>query len=135
VAGLLLSACGSISAASAMTSWVTQSGYIANNKQLERDAANAATALEDATSSSAELRTVCAVLDLESEQANSSLPTPDGQATNLLSRAYDTLGAAANECYGARANAASRAKALASLSRGVGGLAEASARITSVTTP
>ncbi len=133
VAGVLLGACGSISASSAMSSWVTQSGYAANNHQLEEDAAHAATALEDADSSSAELRTVCAVLDLESEQANSSLPTPDNQTTNLLGRAYDTLGAAANRCYDAGANAALRTKALASLSRGAADLAEASARIESVT--
>jgi len=115
-----------------MRSWVTQSVYVANNRQLEGDAAHAATALTDAAASGAELRTVCAVLDLESTEANSSLPTPDNETTNLLGHAYGALGTAANECYDAGTNAALRAKALAALGRGVAGLAEASARITSV---
>jgi hypothetical protein len=133
--GLFLSACGSISASQAMSSWVAQSGYVANAKSLANDAKHSALALRDPSTSNASLHTVCAVLDLETEQANAALPTPDSQATNLLSKALNTLGAAAVECYGASSSAAKRARALRSLSSGAGYLAEASARVTTVTTP
>jgi hypothetical protein len=134
-AGLLLSACGSVSASKAMTTWVAQSGYVANAKTLTNDAKHAALALRDTSTSSASLRTVCAVLDLETEQANAALPTPDNQSTNLISKALSDLGAGAVECYGASSNVAKRAKALVSLSSGVGYLAEASARVAGVATP
>jgi hypothetical protein len=134
-AGLLLSACGSISASKAMTNWVAQNGYVANVKTLTNDAKHAALALRDPSTSSASLHTVCAVLDLETEQENSALPTPDNQATTLLSKALNTLGAGAVECYGASFDVAKRAKAVRSLSNGVAYLAEASARVASVSMP
>jgi len=118
-----------------MTTWATQSGFVANTKSIRSDVKHAATALRDSTSSNALLRTVCAVLDLDTEQANAALPTPDGQATNLMSKAFAALGAGAVECYGASTNVARRAKALLSLSSGAAYLAEASARVASVTTP
>lgn len=135
VAGLLLGACGSISASKALTAWVVQSGYLSTAKSLTNDAQRSANALKIASTSNVDLHTVCAVLDLETEQANSSLPTPDNQATSLLSRAYTNLGAGASECYGAAAYVAKRAKALHSLTSGVSYLAEASARIASASTP
>lgn len=134
-AGLLLSACGSISASKAMANWATQNGYTANVKTLTNDAKHAALALRDPSSSSASLHTVCAVLNLETEQENSALPTPDNQATNLISKALNTLGAGSVECYGASSNVAKRARALRSLSSGVLYLSEASARVASVATP
>ncbi|MHB8380211.1 MAG: hypothetical protein ACYDB2_09915 [Acidimicrobiales bacterium] len=134
-AGLVLSACGSISASQAMTNWVVQSGFIANAKSLTNDAKHSALALRDPSTSDASLRTVCAVLDLETEQANAALPTPDNQATTLLSRALNTLGAGAVECYGASSNVATRARALRSLSNGAADLAEASARVANVIAP
>jgi hypothetical protein len=118
-----------------MTNWATQNGYVANTKTLTTDAKHAALALRDPSTSSASLHTVCAVLDLETEQENAALPTPDNQSTNLISKALDDLGAGAVECYGASSNVAKRAKALASLSSGVGYLAEASARVASASTP
>jgi len=134
-AGLVLSACGSISASQAMTNWATQSGFVANAKSLTTDAKHSALALRDPSTSSASLRTVCAVLDLETEQANAALPTPDSQSTNLLSKALNTLGAGAVECYGASSNVAKRARALRSLSSGAAYLAEAAARVATVRTP
>jgi hypothetical protein len=118
-----------------MTNWATQSGYVANAKTLTSDAKHAALALRDPSTSNASLHTVCAVLDLETEQANSALPTPDNQATTLLSKALNTLGAGAVECYGASTTVAKRTKALRSLSSGARYLAEASARVTTVATP
>lgn len=135
IAGLLLGACGSIDASSAMATWVSQSGYRSTVKSIASDAQHAATALRAASTSSAELHTVCGVLLVDTESANASLPTPDDQVTNLLSTAYTDLGAGANECYGAAQNVASRARALTSLTRGDGALVEASARIASVATP
>lgn len=134
-AGLLLSACGSISGATAMTSWVVQSKYVSNAKTLAMDAAHSADALKNPSTSSAGLRTVCGVQDYDAEALNSSLPTPDNQSTNLLAKALNTLGAAANECYDAGSSISARSKALATDAKGVADLAEASARITSAATP
>jgi hypothetical protein len=118
-----------------MTTWAAQNGYTANVKTLTSDAKHAALALRDPSTSNASLHTVCAVLDLETEQENAALPTPDNQATNLISKALNTLGAASVECYGASSNVTKRAKALRSLTSGVSFLAEASARVASVATP
>jgi hypothetical protein len=112
-----------------MTNWVAQNGFGANDKTLTNDAKHAATALRDPSTSAASLHTVCAVLDLETQQENAALPTPDAQATTLLSKAFDTLGAGATECYGASSDVAKRARALRSLSNGAALLAEASARV------
>jgi hypothetical protein len=118
-----------------MTSWVVQSGFLANSKVVVKDAAHAATALEKASTSASGLHTVCAVLLEDTESANASLPTPDNRATTLLSNAYTELGAGANECYNASASASKRAAALQSLTSGLGKMSEASARIASDSTP
>jgi hypothetical protein len=131
VGGLLLSACGSISAATALTSWVVQSSYLSSAKTLGSDARHSADVLVNPTTSNADLHTVCGVLLVDTESANASLPTPDGRATTLLSKAYTSLGAGANECYSASSNARARAKALGSLTSGLADLSEASARIAS----
>jgi X-X-X-Leu-X-X-Gly heptad repeat protein len=63
------------------------------------------------------------------------LPTPDATATTLLSKAYTSLGAGANECYVASTSVRARAKALETLASGLADLSEGSARITSASTP
>jgi hypothetical protein len=131
VAGLLLGACGTISATKAMTSWSAHSDYVANAKTLVEDAGRSAKVLRNPSTSNAGLHTVCAVMDFDALSMNSSLPTPDHQATNLLSKAVNQLGAAANECYDANSSASARARALRTLVRAGGDLAEASARIAS----
>ena len=103
-----------------MSKWVSQSSYVANNHTLLNDARHSADALRNGSLTGLDLHTVCAVLYLESEQANSALPTPDRQATTLLAEAYDNLGAGANVCYDAAHNAAKRDRALQYLTRGVG---------------
>ena len=133
IAGLLLSACGTVSVATAMSKWMSQSSYVANNHTLLNDARHSATALHDSSMTNLDLHTVCAVLFLESEQANSALPTPDHQTTTILAKAYNNLGAGANTCYDAAHNAGRRTRALNYLTRGVFQLSEASARIKSVT--
>ncbi len=129
LAGLILSACGAESSVTAMRTWVTQSSFRSSLVVLSSDAHNSAKALEIASMSSANLHTVCAVLLVDTESANASLPTPDGQSTTLLSSAYTNLGAAANECYNAAASPAKRAQALFSMSKGLAALSEAAARI------
>ncbi len=133
IAGLLLSACGTVSLASAMSKWVSQSNYVANNHTLLNDARHSANALRHNSTTTLDLHTVCAVMLLESEQANSALPTPDHQTTTILAKAYNNLGAGANVCYDAAQSAVKRAKALHYLTQGVAQLSEASARIASVT--
>lgn len=135
VAGVLLAACGSISVSSAMVSWTTQSNYATNAKVLYVDAQHSANALRKPSISKAALHTVCGVLLVDSEAANSSLPSPDAQATKLLSGAYNDLGVGANQCYGAQSDLSSRSKALASLAKGAALLAEASARIAAASLP
>ena len=128
--GLLLGACGSVSASTAMVDWVSQSGYAATAKAVLVDAKNAAQDLRDPSTSIAELHTVCGVLLYEDSQANASLPTPDDQASQLLASAYGELGAGANQCYRGQ-----RVRALASLAKGVALLSEAGARITAASLP
>jgi hypothetical protein len=133
IAGLVLSACGTVSVASAMSKWVSQSSYVANNHTLLNDARHSADALRLTSMTNLDLHTVCAVLFLESEQANSALPTPDHQTTTILGKAYNNLGAGANTCYDAAHDPGKRARALTYLTMGVSQLSEASARITSIT--
>ena len=114
-----------------MASWVKQSNYITNSQSILTDAQHSANALRQANSSSADLRTVCAVLLDEVNQINASLPTPDSQSTALLSKSYTDLGEAANLCYVARDSVRTRARALARLVLGVSYLSEGSARVAS----
>jgi hypothetical protein len=133
--GLLLSACGTQSMSTAMRSWTKESTYGANNKTLLGDVQHSAAALRIPNEGNNDLHTVCGVLLYESEEANAALPTPDDLVNSLLSKAYGNLGAGANVCYKSGTDPAKRAKALNYLSKGVGELAEASARIRSDLTP
>ena len=129
VAGLGLGACGSQSSTSALRQWSTQSNFDQSMGILLMDARHAASALRSGASLN-ELHTVCAVLLIDVQSANAALPTPDAQASNLLSRAYSDLGAGANRCYVATSPEI-RARALADLSRGAGEILEARARVAS----
>ncbi|MCU1363766.1 MAG: hypothetical protein JWM55_1594 [Acidimicrobiaceae bacterium] len=133
LAGLVLSACGTVSIESAMSKWVRQSSYVANNRTLLNDARHSANALRHHSTTDLDLHTVCAVLYLETEQANSALPSPDHQTTAILAKAYNNLGAGANVCYDAAHHAVQRARSLRYLTLGVAQLSEASARVASVT--
>jgi hypothetical protein len=129
VAGLLLSACGTMSLASATRSWVRQSQFRQNLPTLTRDVRTSASELRLSTASANDLHTVCAVLDVDSEAANSSLPTPDSQATALLSQAYDDFGAGATKCFDAYSNPSARKAALTWLRLGMAALSEATVRV------
>lgn len=129
-AGLTLAACGAtVSAPTALRDWVSQSGYHGTSRALLEDARHAVRALEESTTSPKELHLVCGVLLYDTESANASLPTPDQQATTLLSRAYTDLGAGAHQCYDAGTNHARRVAALGSLRAGGAAIVEATARI------
>ena len=119
----------------AMGSWTKESTYSANNKVLLSDVQHSAGALRTPSEGTNDLHTVCGVLLYESEEANAALPTPDDLVNTLLSKAYGNLGAGANVCYKAGSSPSERTKALTLLSKGVGQLAEASARIRSDLTP
>lgn len=112
-----------------MQNWINQSAFRQNLPVLLRDVRDSATQLRRSGLAGNNLHTVCAVLDVDTESANASLPTPDTQATNLLSKAYNDFGAGANKCYDANSSASARIAALAWLSRGVAVLSEATARI------
>lgn len=129
VAGLLFSACGTVSLVSATKSWVRQSQFRQNLPTLTRDVRTSASELRLRTASGNDLHTVCAVLYVDSEAANSSLPTPDSQATALLSLAYDDFGAGANKCFDATSNPSDRTAALRWLRLGMAALSEATARV------
>ncbi len=130
-AGALLAGCTTQSTAAALRSWVSQSSFHSAVSTLRADARHALTVLRDPQSTPGLLRTVCAVLDVDALSANASLPTPDAQATTLLGRAYDQLGAGANRCYGAGSSAAQRTSAVGLIERGAATLAEAAARVSS----
>jgi hypothetical protein len=110
-AGLLLCACGSVTPGVAMAGWVKQSGFNANARSLFQDAKNSAKDLRNLKLTSNDLRTLCSVLFVDDGSMQSSLPSPDRQATTLLNHADD------------------RAKALASLSSGAALFSEARARV------
>jgi hypothetical protein len=129
VAGLVLSACGTISLASSMQSWVAQSSFSSTRSSIDLDVRHSATALRVAAMTSAQLHTVCGVLEFELEEANASLPAPDRQSTSLLSRSYGQFGVGASECYRAGSSVSARRSALAALSRGMATLSEAVARV------
>ena len=73
------------------------------------------------------------MLDVDTDNANSFLPTPDKVASSLLNKAYGNLGAGATICYGAGTSASKRTRRSLYLSKGVGQLNEAYARIRSDT--
>ncbi|MEO9180581.1 MAG: hypothetical protein ABI298_02905 [Acidimicrobiales bacterium] len=129
--GLVLAACGTISPAKAMQSWVAQSNFETNVKVVISDARHSARALSNPATDANDLHTVCAVLNLDDTKLNASLPTPDDQASALLARAYGDIGAGANECYELRASQSGRARSLANLRKGVALLSEGTARVAS----
>jgi hypothetical protein len=130
-ASALLAGCTTQGTAAALRSWVSQSSFHSAVSTLRADARHALSVLRDARSAPGLARTVCAVLDVDALSANASLPTPDAEATTLLGRAYDQLGAGANRCYQAGRSAAARSSAAGLIERGAATLAEASARVAS----
>lgn len=132
VTSLSLTACGSVSASTALKKWVTSANLTRNNAQLTADARHALSALQDLHTTSAQLHTVCAVLDYETLQAYASLPSPDDQVTHLLTAAYTDLGDGANECYVAAHSSVKRAAAAAYLHQAGAAFSEVQARLSTL---
>ncbi len=129
LSALLLAGCGTISAQLATKNWLDQSNFTANTHRLANDAHLVRQQLLTGTSTSAQLHTVCAVLLLDSEAANSALPSPDRQANALLANSYQSMGDAANTCYNAGANTLKRTRAVHFLHRAVTLLTESQIRL------
>lgn len=131
-AGVLLCSCGSISAKSAMSGWVKQSGFTSNARSLFNDVKSSATHLHDLALTRQDLHSFCSVLFVDDGSMQSSLPTPDAQATRLLNAAYRDFATAAVECYSAISVSGDRARALAKLSDGAAAFSEARARVSAL---
>jgi hypothetical protein len=112
VTALLLAGCAggdqSGSPSTKLREFNVGTGLGASIASLRTTSANAAGALASGASTNS-LHTVCGVLLLATEQANGNLPSPDPTLTSLLAKAYDEMGAAANDCYGAAGSPAKRA--------------------------
>ncbi len=78
-----------------MSGWVKQSGFTANVRTLYQDVQNSAKDLRNLALSSNDLHTFCNVLFVDDGSMQSSLPTPDRQATSLLDKAYRDFATAA----------------------------------------
>jgi hypothetical protein len=86
------------SAAHRMSVWVSGTSFgesigtlIADNARVPKDVANGTGAVHAA----------CATLLNDAQMANSSLPSPDPDVTDLLTQAYGLEGTAANQCFNA----------------------------------
>jgi hypothetical protein len=132
VAGVLLASCGTQSPTAATRQWRSQSGFLGSAKSLVGDVTSSTKALRTVGESVANLHTVCGVLLVETEAANSSLPTPDAQLNRLLATAYNELGEGANVCYTAGSSLPARARAIGYLEMGTASLYEAAARLSAV---
>ncbi len=98
-ASAAVASCGtqSTSTAQRVESWVGSSSLSAEIAQIRTDAANVAKV--ERIGSPGAIRTNCAVLDLDTENANQSLPSPDQQLTGELSDAYAAEIQAAQDCF------------------------------------
>lgn len=108
---------------------MSASNYNENLQTLVGDVKSTQSALNSASTPAIDFHTVCSVLDDDTRAANSSLPTPDSQATALLGTAYDTIGNGANACYFAAGEATMRASALRFLATGLEQLNAATLRL------
>lgn len=86
------------SAAHRMSVWVSGTSLgedigtlVADNARVPKDVANGTGAVHAA----------CGTLLNDAEMANSNLPSPDPDVTDLLTNAYNDEGTAANQCYDA----------------------------------
>ena len=99
IAGVVLSACSAGNTTSAKVSnWIGATGLSSDVSQIQTDAANVAK-VESLHSVAGAIRANCAVLDIDTENANQNLPAPDAELTQELTDAYDAEIQAAQDCY------------------------------------
>jgi hypothetical protein len=98
-AALLLSGCGTPTNTTSqrVSSWVSSTALVGDINQIKTDAANVAKV--EGLGNPGAIRTNCAVLDLDTENANQNLPSPDQQLTEDLTNAYTAEIQAAQDCY------------------------------------
>ena len=132
--GLAVTGCGGAdqqgNPSAQMSSWVQGTSFGGSVTALQADMKKADQVI--AAGSAADVHTVGGVLLLDVEQANSTLPSPDQQATDLLSSAFDNLGAAAHECYDSPGSPAKRVAFAQSREKGLAALTEGVARVEAV---
>ena len=114
-----------------MQEWVKQTGFTQALGGTRSDLQNANEVVSRGATP-AEAHTVCGVLLVGIEASNTELPTPDQTATNLIGKAYETLGAAAHECYDSSGNPAKLAAFQRDRLAGLAELSEGQLRVESV---
>lgn len=132
--GLLTAGCSADqqgSPSKRLSNWVTGTDLAASTGQIRTDVAKA-NSLLGTTKNPDAAHTLCGALLVEVQQANQTLPSPDLQATNLLGSAYESLGAAAHDCYDAVGNPEKQAAFARDRRAGLVSLTEAQLRIEAV---
>jgi hypothetical protein len=81
-----------------MSVWVSGTGFGADVGTLMADNARIA---KVAPNGSGALHAACGTLVTDAEMANTELPSPDPEVTDLLTKAYGLEGIVGNECYDA----------------------------------
>lgn len=131
VAGALGASCSAAGDAgsTSLSSFAASTGIGGTIPMLEKLLTRAATMLDDPTTTPNQAHTVCGVLYLATEQANSDLPAPDATVSHLLAAAYSEVGAASDACDKAVGNSAELATFRAHRSAAIGLLTEASSAL------
>lgn len=80
-----------------VSAWVSSTTLTSDISTIRTDAANVVRV--EKTHNPGAIRTDCAVLDLDTENANQNLPTPNQQLTDELSDAYTAEIQAAQDCF------------------------------------
>ncbi|MHB8219633.1 MAG: hypothetical protein ACYDHU_04825 [Acidimicrobiales bacterium] len=83
-----------------LRTWVTDSGLGQSIGTLHDDGAHVSEVLDRHRGTPA-LHTICGVLTTDAEAANSHLPSPDTQVTQILAKAYGLEYDAGTNCYAA----------------------------------
>ena len=134
LAGSVATACGQDELGSPnqqMSTWVRGTAFTDVVGTLRSDVDKAASLLAS-NPAAAQVHTVCGVLLVEVQAANSGLPSPDKTTTPLLSSAYHSLQDAATYCYDAVGNPTSASKFSGARSAGLARLSEAQLEVESL---
>jgi hypothetical protein len=81
-----------------MSVWVTGTNFGEDIGTLVADNARIAKVVPNGTGA---VHAACGTLVTDAEMANTELPSPDPEVTDLLTKAYGLEGTAGNECYAA----------------------------------